>query len=318
MSMLIRTTDLPIRERFEFWRSSVSEMFVPLRTDTTRPDHFDGRIRGCELGALKVVEVAATSHVVRRTGAQIAQSDPGYYKLGVQLSGYCLLTQDGREAALVPGDFTIYDTTRPYTLAFDDAYRQLVLMVPRRLLHLPEEAIAGITATRISGRQGVGALLSPFLVQLARNLDELDDQGGVRLGDNIVDLLVTLLAERLDVTAPTPDARRRALLIRVRAYVERHLDDPDLSPDSIAAAHFVSSRHLYKLFREEGTTVSLWIKQRRLEHCRRDLRDPLQLNRPVSAIAARWGFVDAAHFSRLFKATYGASPREYRVTITEG
>ncbi|WP_242906273.1 helix-turn-helix domain-containing protein [Actinomadura terrae] len=316
MSTLIATADRPARERFEFWRSSVSDMFVPLRTETSRPDRFDGRMRGCELGALKVAEVAATPHVVRRTGPLIARSDPGHYKLGVQLSGYCVLTQDGREAALVPGDFTIYDTTRPYTLAFDDSYRQLVLMVPRRLLHLPEEAIAGITATRISGRQGVGALLSPFLVQLARNLDDLDDQAGVRLGDNIVDLLVTLLAERLDVTAPTPDAGRRALLIRVRAYIERHLDDPDLCPDGIAAAHFVSSRHLYKLFREEGTTVSMWIKQRRLEHCRRDLRDPLQLNRPVSAIAARWGFVDAAHFSRLFKAAYGASPREYRVTIT--
>ncbi|MEU9872377.1 helix-turn-helix transcriptional regulator [Actinomadura sp. NPDC048021] len=69
------------------------------------------------------------------------------------------------------------------------------------------------------------------------------------------------------------------------------------------------------MFREEGTTVSAWIRERRLEHCRRDLRDPLQLHRPVSAIAAGWGFVDAAHFSRLFKAAYGATPREYRVTV---
>ncbi|WP_207401016.1 helix-turn-helix domain-containing protein [Actinomadura roseirufa] len=316
--MLIRTAAVPAPERFEFWRSSVSEMFVPLRADTTRPDHFDGRLRGFELGALRAAEVAATSHVVRRTDALIARADPGHYKIGVQLSGYCLLGQDGREAALVPGDLTIYDTTRPYTLAFDDAYRQLVLMIPRRLLHLPADAVAGITATRISGRQGVGALLSPFLVQLAGHLDELDGPGSVRLGDNIVDLLVTLLAERLDVGAPTADSRRRALLFRVRAYIERHLDDPDLCPDDIAAAHFISSRQLYKIFQEEGTTVSMWIKQRRLEHCRRDLRDPLQLNRPVSVIAARWGFVDAAHFSRLFKAAYGASPREYRVTVSGG
>lgn len=316
MSMVIRTADLPAAERFDFWRSSVSETFVPLRAETTRPELFEGRIRGRELGAPKVTEVASTPSVVRRTGALIARSDPGHYKIGVQLNGYCLLPQDGREAALVPGDFTIYDTTRPYTLAFDDSYRQLVLMVPRRLLHLPEDAIARVTATRISGRQGVGALLSAFLVRLAEQLDELDDHGGVRLGDNIADLLVTLFAEHLDMAAPTPESRRRALLLRVRSYIERHLDDPGLSPDDIAAAHFVSSRHLYNLFREEGATVSSWIKERRLEHCRRDLRDPLQLNRPVSAIAARWGFVDAAHLSRLLKAAYGASPREYRVTVT--
>ncbi|MFC6882249.1 MULTISPECIES: helix-turn-helix domain-containing protein [Actinomadura] len=311
MTLLIRTSDLVPSERFEFWRSAVSEMFVPLRTDAARPERFDGSMRGFELGALKVAEVAAGPHVVRRTGALIARSDPGHYKLGVQLRGYCVLTQDGREAPLVPRDLAVYDTTRPYTLAFDDAYRQLVLMFPRRLLRLPDEAVAGITATRISGRRGLGAVLSPFLAGLAGHLDELDGRAAVRLADNVLDLLVTLLAERLDVAAPAAGTRG-ALLVRARAYIERHLGDPDLGPDRVAAAHHVSTRYLYKIFQDEGTTVSAWIRQRRLEHCRRDLRDPLQLGRPVSAIAAGWGFVDAARFSRLFKAAYGASPREYR------
>jgi len=35
-------------------------------------------------------------------------------------------------------------------------------------------------------------------------------------------------------------------------------------------------------------------------------------DRPVAAIAARWGFVDAAHFSRAFKTAFGISPSEYR------
>jgi transcriptional regulator GlxA family with amidase domain len=34
----------------------------------------------------------------------------------------------------------------------------------------------------------------------------------------------------------------------------------------------------------------------------------------VSAIAARWGLIDAAHFSRLFRAAYGLPPAEYRLT----
>jgi AraC-like DNA-binding protein len=311
--VLVRTSELPVGDRFEFWRSRVCEAFVPLRTDVPRAGRFDGRMRAVELGAVGVTEVAVTAsaNVVRRTPALIARSDPDYYKVGVQLRGRCLLTQDGREVSLAPGDLAIYDTTRPYTLAFAGAYRQLVLMFPRRLPHLPADAVATITATLLPVRQGVGALLSPFLVGLADRLEEFDGGGNVRLGDNILDLLVTLLAERLDVAGP--GSARRALLVRARAYVERHLDDPDLCPDDIAAAHYVSTRYLHKLFREEGTTVSAWIRQRRLEHCRRDLRDPLQLGRPVSAVAARWGFVDAAHFSRLFKAAYGASPREYRV-----
>ena len=30
------------------------------------------------------------------------------------------------------------------------------------------------------------------------------------------------------------------------------------------------------------------------------------------SIAARWGFTNAAHFTRVFKAAYGSSPGEFR------
>jgi AraC-like DNA-binding protein len=58
--------------------------------------------------------------------------------------------------------------------------------------------------------------------------------------------------------------------------------------------------------------VAGWVRQRRLERCRRDLLDPASAARPVSAVAARWGLVNAAHFSRAFRAAYGLSPVEYR------
>ena len=62
---------------------------------------------------------------------------------------------------------------------------------------------------------------------------------------------------------------------RVRRYIEANLADPLLSPASIAAAHFISTRHLHNVFHEAGTTVAQWIRTRRLEGCRRELRDPL-------------------------------------------
>ncbi|MGW9499321.1 helix-turn-helix domain-containing protein [Streptomyces prasinus] len=47
-------------------------------------------------------------------------------------------------------------------------------------------------------------------------------------------------------------------------------------------------------------------------HCHRDLTDPRLRSRSIRAIATRWGFVDAAHFSRAFRAAYGVSPRDHR------
>ena len=60
----------------------------------------------------------------------------------------------------------------------------------------------------------------------------------------------------------------------------------------IAAAHHISLRSLHQLFHDEGLTVAGWIRQRRLECCRRDLSDPALAARPVAAIAARWGFLE--------------------------
>jgi AraC-like DNA-binding protein len=74
----------------------------------------------------------------------------------------------------------------------------------------------------------------------------------------------------------------------------------------------MSVRSLYSLFEEQETSVAGWIRHRRLERCRRDLLDPARLAEPVSAVAARWGITNAAHFSRAFRAVYGTTPVDYR------
>jgi AraC-like DNA-binding protein len=120
------------------------------------------------------------------------------------------------------------------------------------------------------------------------------------------------LAGRLDRTSAVPDARERTLLHRIYAFVEQQLADPGLTPASIAAAHHISLRYLYKLFEAEPVTVGGWVRRRRLERCRQDLRDPAQRYRPVAAIGAHWGFLSAAHFSRAFRYEYGVPPAEFR------
>ncbi|MEV6342924.1 helix-turn-helix transcriptional regulator [Actinoplanes sp. NPDC051851] len=83
-----------------------------------------------------------------------------------------------------------------------------------------------------------------------------------------------------------------------------------LGSAAVAAAHHISVRRLHQLFRHEPLTVAAQIRHDRLERC----RDDLAAGRgTVSAIAARWGFGDPAHFSRLFRAAYGCPPREYPV-----
>lgn len=306
--------DLAVARDVDTWRRATSESFVPLKVTVDRPVGFRGTMRGKRLlpDDLAMIEVDATGHAVHRTEELIAGSELKYFKLGIQLAGTGLLLQDGREAVLQPGDLAVYTTDRPYTLAFDGDFRSLVLMFPHSALDLPAEAMAQVTATAISGSGGLGQLVSPFLVRLAENLEAIAGPNGTRLVRNALDLVTTLFNGELDLRAAASRDPHQILLARIHDFIESHLGDPELSPGSIAAAHYISTRHLHDLFRELGTTVSASIRERRLERCRRDLRDPVLADRPVTAIAARWGFLDSAHFSRVFRAAFGESPTGYR------
>jgi AraC-like DNA-binding protein len=106
------------------------------------------------------------------------------------------------------------------------------------------------------------------------------------------------------------DVANQALPTRVEAYVQQHLADPALSPETIASASGISVRQLYKLWSARDPSLAEWIIRGRLEGARRDLaRDT---SAAVGAVARRWGFTDPTHFSRRFRSAYDLSPREWR------
>ncbi|MGW9414176.1 AraC-like ligand-binding domain-containing protein [Arthrobacter cupressi] len=301
-----------VADSFQDWSRAISKSFVPLMVKDNGAAEFHGTMRSRILGNISVVEVTAGRHAVVRTPALIAKSATRYFKLSIQLTGTGTLIQDEREAVLAAGDLAIYDTSRPYELRFDGDFRSLVLMFPHEQLDLPAGAMEHVTALRMPGDEGLGELISPFLVRLADNLEALSGTNGLRLVHNALDLVTTLFNGELDQLVDAGRDPHLLLLARIHDYIEANLGDPTLGPGSIAAAHYISTRHLHDLFQEIGTTVAASIRQRRLERCRRDLRDPVLANRPVTAIAARWGFTDAAHFSRIFRAAFGNSPTGYR------
>lgn len=305
------TVQCAVADSFTQWRTLVSQSFVPLEV-RSESRNFHGTLRSRVLDELSIVEVTANGHQVLRTPSLIKASARQYFKLNLQLTGSGLLVQDNREATLRPGDLAVYDTNRPYTLEFEKDFRTLVLMFPHDVLDLPTDSVGQLTAVRLPGDAGLGRLISPFMVQLAENLDVLSGASGHRLAYNAVDLIATMFESELNLRRDPEAGVHGDLLTRIRSYVDGHLGDPALCPASIAAAHFISTRHLHNVFHEADSTVASWIRTRRLEHCRRDLRDPILNDRSVGTVAARWGFVDAAHFSRIFRTAFGETPSTYR------
>lgn len=296
---------------FSEFRDVVSSTFVPLQLSTRRPHDFHATARAADLHDVKIVEISASSHVVERTRRLIddASLEPSY-KVSLMVEGTGYICQDGRDVVLTPGDLAVYDTSRPYTLAFDDSsLRTIVAMFPKRLVEVSDDRIARLTATALGKDDHLGDLVSSVLEQVAGRLDLVNAATGWRLARNVVDLVNILLRDSLGEERAVPAERLRD---QVQRYIHEHLADPDLSPTSIADANYISVRYLHSLFQQIGISVSSYIRIRRLERCRMDLADPAFADLTVTAISSRWTFADVAHFSRTFKSTFGETPSEFR------
>ncbi|MGV9757034.1 AraC-like ligand-binding domain-containing protein [Streptomyces tricolor] len=303
-------------ERFELFTEITDRSHMPNRLRSSHQDDFRARMRVLDLGELQVSTMSFPHLEITRTAKLIRQSDPEAYQINYFLGEEGVLSLAGDDTALRAGDLVVMDSSRPYrgdVLAVRDGWSHVTVQFPRGLMPLPERTVRHLLGVRIDGRRGMGGLFARWLADLHARAGEFAPADASTLASVTLDLLASVCAHCLEAEdALSPQARRNALRARISAFVEEHLADPALTPRAVADAHHISLRHLQQLLAEHGTSPAAWIRHRRLERCRLDLTDPRLDARPVQAVAERWGFTDPAHFSRLFRAAYGTSPRDYR------
>lgn len=300
-------------DRLDVWRDLIRDNFVALDIDADRNGCFAGSVRTGGVGHLRVASVESGSQGCRRTPGLARRDSEVYLQVGLLARGAAAVTQDGREAVLAPGDFAVYETDRPFLWNLRGEWELLVFTWPRATVAVDDSTSQLLTARALSGVDGVGALVGRMLRDLVMSPPELSAAGGVQLADEVAQLVLTVAGEHLSPTAPHRAADD--LLGRIDAYIIEHLADPDLGPTSVAAAHFISTRHLHRLFAHRGATVAQQIQRLRLERCRRELIDPAAEHRSITEVSRRWGFPDLATFSRAFRAAYRMPPSDWRACV---
>jgi AraC-like DNA-binding protein len=313
MLQVLSTAAVRPRERLALWTDLICDVYVQLDCDAlVAPHAFEGNIRRDRLATLDLSQVTSVPQDVHRTPRQIAKATEDYFLVSIQTQGSGRVRQDGREAVLHPGDFALYDSTRPYELLFEEDFQQFVLMLPGATLRTRLKATEQMTASAVSGRRGAGHLMIGMIETLWRDIDALEPASADAVADSVLNILVAGLktlpaALHLEVSNLTALHRDQ-----IRAFVLQHLRDPHLSVGMIAAALKLSVSTVHRAFQGEPCSAAQWIWTQRLDAIKRDLADPALDQRSVSDIAFGWGFNDAAHFSRAFKERFGVTPKEFR------
>jgi AraC-like DNA-binding protein len=311
--LLIDTAVVPAPERVDYWSEASWAAYHPLAIDNGAGERFSARMWGYELGPLAFFRIAAAANTMRRTAKAIAAGDPDCVHFSVMLQGRLCIAQQGRTGVIRRGDILSYETSKPVVARADRPFETLVVKLPRAVLGEHAARISRLTAVRIPGTEGLPRLAVPFLRGLADGLEHgtIVPSDPLNLAECVIDLALGVYAGR-SRPEPTRLRSRAEILLNVKAFIEANLGDAGLDPEQVARASFISTRYLHKLFAAEGVSVCQWIREERLERCRRDLLDPSLREHTILAIASRWGLPGAQHFSHLFRAAYGCSPSDFR------
>jgi AraC family transcriptional regulator, positive regulator of tynA and feaB len=313
MQKVLTTADVLPRDRLAFWYDVASKVFADHEFSLQGPSTFNATLHHAALGQIEIIHVdGAGIRQSTRSAAHIAHVEDDVFFLCLQVSGNGALSQDGRDAAIGPGDFALLDAQRPNTARFAEAYKQIVLKIPHRALKARLTPSSQLTARAVQHTEGLGGLVSEYIRLLPSRIALLQPMEKARIAEQVLDLVALSLASHSTDERPSLSSARAVALLQLRTVIEARLHDPSLDPEAAAAAAGISVRYANALLGNEGMSLQRLIVSRRLDRCRRALEDPAQAHRSIGEIAYAWGFSNVSHFTRRFKAAFGSAPRDYR------
>ena len=297
------TADLPVVERADGVREALGRTHLPWELDFRDDTPVECQLTTHGLADGTLVECRSGLLGGRRRPGRTGIADE-HVGLLVVLEGREQVRQGEVAVDLRAGDALLWRSGLPASFRVLEPLHKLTLL-------LPAERLVGVQPgpVELPASRAMTGLLTSHL----RALAGLARQVPAAQTGFVVDVALDLL--RRAVRPAGDHASRHHRLVRdAMSIIEASLDDPLLSPGSIADRLGVSPRWLHATFAETEETVSATIRRRRLERVRRALADPAMVDATITTIAFRWGFTDAATLSRQFRRTFGTTPSAYRAT----
>jgi AraC-like DNA-binding protein len=155
------------------------------------------------------------------------------------------------------------------------------------------------------------------LIEVVRDFASGTAQGRLSAQARLA-LLVARLARPRDAapaTASAPAGQSDARLAAALALIGERFAEPLTMGDCARAAGMSPTRFAHRFRERTGYAPMEYLRRLRVERARRLLSDP---SLSVKEVAARCGFPDQYHFSRVFRQTDGLPPSQYREAALAG
>jgi AraC family transcriptional activator of tynA and feaB len=260
---------------------------------------------------LEIVQVAGDLGVVRRDENDIRTDYGEHLFLLVQLQGCCGIEQQGHQSIIAPGDCILVDSSLPSNFYFNGEFsNHLSVHLPRQLL-LSERPNDFSISRRLGAEDPMSTMLRALVAKL------LQTPAGHKRSAELRQLLLHATRQAFAADVPEmplcPNERASGRLEFAQALVDQHLTAEWLTPQWLATRLGISMRTLQEDFSAVGTTVTSFIRDRRLRLARDRL---VEKHRgadggTIAEIAYSSGFNDISYFNRCFRKAFDCSPKDF-------
>ncbi|RDL45079.1 hypothetical protein DN730_05535 [Marinomonas piezotolerans] len=311
------TENVPQRERIEYWQELIADRLVPLSFRIANSDGLKASLQWTQIGDIQISEIVATPHVATRTTANIRHAGEDFLVVNFLRAGACTVEQNNNNSLISACKNTKHsaffcDAARPYEISIHEPFSLISMQIPRAKIEHSLSGLNRIVAKEFLSNSTVYPIVTSYIGHLLSMPTTLAPDIGMKLADNFTDLLATSIAEMLNGENAVISDGKVALILRIKAYINDHLHDTELSPQKVSDALNVSTRYINQLLSSDGTSLSRYIWKCRLEKVAKLLQTPSNCKNNISTYAFSCGFNDIAHFSKVFKKHYDMTPTEYR------
>lgn len=310
------------KDQFEYWNDAICNTFTSLNSEPSDKSNvsdkglgYAARLENWNLGEIQIAQVNADPANVAHASTHVAASCEEVDLVHFQVSGSSVNAQDGRESLLQPGDFTICNSSRPYSLFFDDSIEMLVIRTPRAITKKyfnNNQSIYGFHF-KTTNQFSSGQLFSNYLQNLWQHRSSEWNHAQLASVSNSALSLMACHLDSYDTLGTIIDGRSdQGVFSSIQLFIDNNIAKPELSPELIAAAHNISTRCLRSKFSANNLKCSKYILDRRLKAAKIYLTEESYSSLKIIEIAFLCGFKNASYFSSRFRDKYGISPKEYR------
>jgi AraC-like DNA-binding protein len=312
VDLIFSTEALAPEKRYAAWRDAICDVYVHVDVHAEDQSNYDGFIREVQFGPVALTDVLLSHQQITRRSSHLSKLDKDCYYVQLIQAGNINVLQDGATLSTNAGLGALFCASEPYVLECVGKVRSYYLELPRSEFasRFAKDRIP-ISTTMSTGR-GLGRIATEFCATLASEGSALDATGRARLGEELMDVLALAFDSAHRDEPRAEQVVQRARLRSVKAWLEQHLGDPQLTLEAIAKANDISLRYLHSIFRIEGISVSHWIWNRRLERSFDMLLKDDNGNLSLTEIAYLVGFNSSSHFSTMFRRKFGVRPSDVR------